>query len=506
MEAKRTSRGLTLLIILSGAALFLLSVGLYRSEKPYKVSILLGLEYQEQEEYCVNVLMTGENPKVFRYKDSTKPVISRLEDEHGSWLRLTVTPKERRFWDVYEIHYQSDQKNEEPNVVIAPSAKGEKSNVTLYDYDVSCKSNPMRWFYPVFGAFVLLLSLIRVRRVKMTPAQEYITGVFDRAREREPENPAWIKSERLFYQLLRNSVLRRVCYEWLIALIYFCFIRYMQSHIFWFGEGIIASGIVALAIMIIFMFLNYLLSLYLYGRFLSMLTEECRPTLFAAAGAEAYRYGRYYASVLGKGYTYQANLATTLNSCQKYEESLKYQTLLWREIKEKKKKSWIFVHYHNLRRLNCWWLGKTEAVLKEREIIWSFLEIHKEAGKPKNVRRDLDGAKLTADIGEKRWMEAREGAVVLLDSAQNNWERLRLYDMLAYICQESGDLDGAKRYGDCLRAIKREKNTARFSQIADGETGAEEAGDPFATTFIRVERLAGFGLIVAGCIILHLLR
>ena len=27
----------------------------------------------------------------------------------------------------------------------------------------------------------------------MTPAQEYITGVFDRAREREPENPAWIK-------------------------------------------------------------------------------------------------------------------------------------------------------------------------------------------------------------------------------------------------------------------------------------------------------------------------
>lgn len=425
------------IVALAGLTMLLLSVWLYSTERAYKVTVFLGVEYQEPQEYQIQMMIDGEKPKVFCHKDSTRPGISRYEDESGFWLRLSVTPQEYRSWDAYEIHYQTDKRDEKTEVTLAGNEQGGKNTVSFYDSSIRSRYNVTRYIYLLFGGFCFILTLFRLRKVKRSPSQEYILEVMDREKSADPQNPMWKETG---------------------------------------------------------------------NRFASLYTEQCRPGAYAAAAAEAYRSGRFLEMSLGKEYVYHINIAAALSAWGRAEESLKYQSLFWKETKERTKKKWCYVHYHNIRRINYWRLGDGEAVLKERELIWSFMETHEKAEKVRAVKRSLDMAKVMADITEKRWREARDGVVVLLEGAQTEWERLQLYDMMVVICRESGDDEGRQRYEKLLLGIDREPGTARFSGLEPETAAAGEYGEGYTTASIRNVNRTWSALVVLGILLLVFLK
>lgn len=489
------------IVALSGIAMLLLSVWLYSTEKAYKVTVFLGVEYQEPEEYQIRMLTDGEESKVFCYRNSTRPGISRYEDENGFWLQLSVKPQEYRSWDAYEVHYQTDSKEEKPEVSLSGNEQSGKNGISFYDLSIRSRYNRMRYIYLFFGGFCFILTLYRLRRAKRSPSQEYILEVMDRERSADLENSMWKEAGRWFHQWEWTVIIRSLCFEWLVILIYYFYIYYMDNHIFFKGSSITASLLAMVFLLFLLKICKNLLNVRVWSRFISLYVEQCRPGAYAAASVEAYRSGRFLSMSLGNSYVYHINTAAALSSWGRIEESLKYQTLFWKETKERTKKKWYYAHYHNIRRNNYWRLGNGEAVLKERELIWSFMETHDKAGKVRVVRRGLDLANVMADITEKRWREARDGAVVLLEGAQTNWERLQLYDMMVIICRESGDEEGRQRYEKLLREIDREPGTARFSGLEPEGVDLREEEAYTTTSIRRVNRVESL-LVLLGILLL----
>lgn len=494
------------IVALAGLTMLLLSVWLYSTERAYKVTVFLGVEYQEPQEYQIQMMIDGEKPKVFCHKDSTRPGISRYEDESGFWLRLSVTPQEYRSWDAYEIHYQTDKRDEKTEVTLAGNEQGGKNTVSFYDSSIRSRYNVTRYIYLLFGGFCFILTLFRLRKVKRSPSQEYILEVMDREKSADPQNPMWKETGKWFRQWEWTVIIRSLCFEGLVILIYYFYLYYMDNHIF-LKRGSVAAGLLAMVCLLLLLKMcKALLNVRVWNRFASLYTEQCRPGAYAAAAAEAYRSGRFLEMSLGKEYVYHINIAAALSAWGRAEESLKYQSLFWKETKERTKKKWCYVHYHNIRRINYWRLGDGEAVLKERELIWSFMETHEKAEKVRAVKRSLDMAKVMADITEKRWREARDGVVVLLEGAQTEWERLQLYDMMVVICRESGDDEGRQRYEKQLRGIDREPGTARFSGLEPETAAAGESGEGYTTASIRNVNRAWSALVVLGILLLVFLK